>query len=76
MAQYFVSAKRFDDLGKPPALAGLAPFALLVAGAAAWFQPRSEGAMPAWGVWPFYALAAGVIVWNIVELGFARGKRR
>jgi hypothetical protein len=75
VAQYFVSAKRFNDLGKSPSLAGLAPFALLVAGAAAWYQPRSEGSMPAWGVWPFYVVAAGVIVWNIVELGFARGKR-
>ncbi len=73
--QYFVSAKRFNDLGQSPTLAGLAPLALLVAGAAAWFQPRSEGAMPAWGAWPFYALAAAVIVWNVVALGFARRSR-
>ena len=46
VAEYFVSAKRFADRGKPPALAGLAPFSLLLAGAAHWFQPRSEGAMP------------------------------
>jgi hypothetical protein len=76
VAQYFVSAKRFNDLGKTPALAGLAPFALLVAGAAAWYQPRSEGSMPGWAVWPFYAAAAGVIVWNIAELGFVRSHRR
>ena len=68
--QYFVSAKRFRDLGRPPGLAGLAPFALLLAGAAAWFQPRSEGAMPEWAVWPFYLVALGVIVWNVIELGF------
>jgi hypothetical protein len=76
VAQYFVSAKRFNDLGKAPALAGLAPFALLVAGAAAWYQPRSEGSMPPWAVWPFYVAAAAVIVWNIVELGFVRRTRR
>ena len=70
--QYFVSAKRFADLGRPPAFAGIAPFAILIAGAAAWFQPRSEGSMPAWAVYPFYALAAGVVVWNIVELGFRK----
>ena len=35
VAEYFVSAKRFADRGKPAALAGLAPFALLLAGAAA-----------------------------------------
>ena len=32
--------------------------------------------MPAWGVWPFYAVAVGIIVWNIVELGFAHTKPR
>ena len=31
VAEYFVSAKRFADRGKPAALAGLAPFALLLA---------------------------------------------
>lgn len=44
--QYYVSAKRFNALG------------------------RSQ----AWAVYPFYALAVGVVIWNIVELGF--GKRR
>ena len=72
--QYFVSAKRFRDLGRPPALAGLMPFCLLIAGAAAWFQPRSEGLLPPWSVWPFLALAFGVAIWNVVELGFVRGK--
>ena len=76
VAQYFVSAKRFNDLGMSPAWAGLAPFALLLAGAAAWYQPRSEGLMPGWTVYPFYALAIGVVSWNVVELGFARPKRR
>jgi uncharacterized membrane protein YhaH (DUF805 family) len=70
--QYFVSAKRFRDLGRAPGWAGLAPFALLLAGAAAWFQPRSEGAMPEWAVWPFYAFALAVIAWNVVELGFVK----
>jgi uncharacterized membrane protein YhaH (DUF805 family) len=70
--QYFVSAKRFRDLGRAPGWAGLAPFALLLAGAAAWFQPRSEGAMPEWAVWPFYAFALAVVVWNVVELGFVK----
>ena len=74
--QYFVSAKRFRDLGRAPGWAGLAPFALLLAGAAAWFQPRSEGAMPAWAVWPFYAFAIAVVVWNVVELGFVARRAR
>jgi hypothetical protein len=70
--QYFVSAKRFTDLGRSPGWAGLAPLCLLVAGAANWFQPRSEGAMPIWAVYPFDALALGVVIWNIVELGFLK----
>jgi hypothetical protein len=72
VAQYFVSAKRFNDLGMAPGWAGLAPFSLLVAGAATWFQPRSEGAMPGWAIYPFYVFAIAVVVWNIAKLGFAR----
>jgi hypothetical protein len=75
VAQYFVSAKRFNDLGKSPAWAGLAPLCLLIAGAAAWYQPRSEGGMPEWAVYPFYALAAAVVAWNVAELGFAKRRR-
>ena len=76
VAEYFLSAKRFADRGKPPALAGLAPFCLLLAGAAHWYQPRSEGWMPGWGVWPFDALALAVVAWNVVELGFLEGRGR
>jgi len=74
VAQYFVSAKRFNDLGMSPAWAGLAPFSLMLAGAAAWYQPRSEGAMPAWSVYPFHTLAIAIVGWNVVELGFAKRK--
>ena len=75
VAQYFVSAKRFNDLGLSPGLAGLAPFSLLVAGAVAWYQPRSEGSMPAWAVYPFYAWALVVVVANVALLGFAKRRR-
>jgi uncharacterized membrane protein YhaH (DUF805 family) len=72
VALYFVAAKRFADRGRPPAFAGLALFALFFAGAAAWYQPLSEGTMPAWLTWVFDAIALGVVVWTIVELGFGR----
>jgi uncharacterized membrane protein YhaH (DUF805 family) len=75
VAQYFVSAKRFADRGKPQALAGLAPFCLLLAGAAHWYQPRSEGGMPAWGVWVFDIVAAAVVIWNVIELGLLPGRK-
>ena len=73
-AQYFVSAKRFNDLGVAPGWAGLAPFSLLLAGAATWYQPRSEGGMPAWAVWPFYMFALVVLIWNVAALGFMTRK--
>lgn len=73
VVQYFVSAKRFADRGYPPACAGLLPLALLLTGAANWYQPRSEGAMPAWATLAFDAAALGVVVWNVWELGFRAG---
>jgi hypothetical protein len=76
VAEYFVSAKRFTDRGKPAALAGLAPFALLLAGAASWYQPRSEGTMPEALTWVFDALALGIVAWNVIELGFGASRRR
>ncbi|HLH49896.1 MAG TPA: hypothetical protein VKV96_11180 [Roseiarcus sp.] len=75
VAQYFVSAKRFIDLGKPPALAGAAPFALFFAAAANWYEPRSEGLAPHWVILAFDAIAIAAVVWNIVELGFVKGRR-
>jgi hypothetical protein len=76
IAEYFVSAKRFADRGRPQGLAGLAPFALFLAGAANWYQPRSEGTMPEWLTWAFDTAAVGVLIWTIVELGFGEGRKR
>jgi uncharacterized membrane protein YhaH (DUF805 family) len=76
VAQYFVNAKRFADLGRPQGFAGLALFALFVAGAADWYQPRSEGTMPTWLAWLFDAAALGVVIWSVFELGFVEGQKR
>jgi uncharacterized membrane protein YhaH (DUF805 family) len=67
-----LSAKRFRDLGRaaPVALAGLAPFAALVAGATHWLQPRVAEVMPIYWVWGVDALLVGIIVWTVYELGF------
>jgi len=75
VAEYFVSAKRFADRGRPPALAGLAPFSLLLAGAAHWYQPHSEGTMPEALLYAFDVLAIAVIAWNVGELGFGASRR-
>jgi hypothetical protein len=72
IAEYFVSAKRFADRGLPPGLAGVAPFALFLAGAANWYQPRSEGLMPSWASFVFDAVALAAVGWTIAELGFGR----
>jgi uncharacterized membrane protein YhaH (DUF805 family) len=69
ISQYFVSAKRFADRGKPPALAGLAPFASFLASNAHWY-------LPVWATQMLDAAAAVIAVWTIVELGFMAGKPR
>jgi uncharacterized membrane protein YhaH (DUF805 family) len=74
VAQYFVSAKRFADRRQPPAFAGIALFALFLAGAANWYQPRSEGTMPDWLTWIFDAAALAALAWTIAELGFGASK--
>jgi uncharacterized membrane protein YhaH (DUF805 family) len=76
VAQYFVNAKRFADLGRPQGLAGLALFAIFLAGAASWYQPRSEGTMPVWLAWLFDAAALCAAAWSIFELGFVDSRRR
>ena len=76
VAEYFVSAKRFADRGRPPALAGLVPLSLLLAGAAHWYQPRSEGTMPAALATVFDVIAIAVVAWSVAELGFGPSRVR
>jgi uncharacterized membrane protein YhaH (DUF805 family) len=75
VAEYFVCAKRFVDRGRPAALAGLAPFAIFLAAAAHWYQPRSEGTMAFWLTYVFDAAALAALAWTIVELGFREGTK-
>jgi uncharacterized membrane protein YhaH (DUF805 family) len=75
VAQYFVSAKRFADLGKPQALAGVAPFAVFIAAAANWYEPKSEGLSPHWLTLLLDLLALAAVAWNIGELGFMKKNR-
>ena len=71
-----LSAKRFRDRGRAPALglAGLAPFAALFAGAAHWLQPRVAEAMARGWVWGADAILIGVALWTLYELGLQPSK--
>jgi uncharacterized membrane protein YhaH (DUF805 family) len=65
---YNLSAKRWRDLKRPPALAGLVPFCALLAGAAHWLAARSSEIVP-----QAVPLAADicfvlVLIWNVAEL--------
>lgn len=74
VAEYFLSAKRFRDLGKPSGLAGVAPFTLLLVGAANWYQPLSEGGMPYAALLVVDVLGLAALAWFIAELGFGRSR--
>jgi uncharacterized membrane protein YhaH (DUF805 family) len=66
---YNLSAKRWRDLGRPSALAGLAPFIACVTAALHWLEPRTGGEIPFFVVILADVLLAAILLWNIVELG-------
>lgn len=65
-----LGAKRFRDRGRPAplGLAGLLPLAMLVAGAAAWLQPRVAEVMPRASVWACEAALVAIAVWTALEM--------
>jgi uncharacterized membrane protein YhaH (DUF805 family) len=66
---YNLSAKRWRDIGRPAALAGLLPLLACIAGALHWIEPRVDPDMPhAIPIAADITLAA-VFVWNVIELG-------
>lgn len=71
---YNLSAKRWRDRGRPAALAGVLPLALLFAGAAHWLVPRSEDMLPMWIALALDGLALVVALWTAVELGCLAGR--
>lgn len=67
---YFVSAKRFRDRGRSPLLALALPGILFLDASLHYMQPPQGGYYPLWLAQGGDLVMAGVIVWNIVELGF------
>ncbi len=59
-----LGAKRFRDRGRPAPLA----LAMLVAGAAAWLQPRVAEVMPRASVWMCEAALVAVAIWTMLEM--------
>lgn len=76
VALYFVNAKRFADRALPVACAGLAPLALLFAGAAHWYVPRSDGMAPAWIIHVIDLAAIATWMWTAAELALGRTRSR
>ena len=70
ICEYNLSAKRFRDRGRTPALAAVLPLTFFLAGAIIWSVPNSFGELPPWTVSVASVAVAGVLIWNIVELGF------
>ncbi len=71
---YFLSSKRWRDLGKPASFAGLPLLAGLVAGSAAWLQPRVSEDMPWAIVGGFDVVLLAVVVWHAGALGLGASK--
>jgi len=66
---YNLSAKRWRDIGHPPALAGILPFVACLTGALHWVAPRSSGAIPHLAVIIADCVLFLVFVWNVIDLG-------
>jgi hypothetical protein len=65
---YNLSAKRWRDMGLPPALAGLLPFCTLLSGALHWLEQQGGAIMPHASTFADILLVLALI-WNIIALG-------
>ena len=64
-----LSAKRFRDRGRRPALgfAGLLPLVILADGALHWLQPQIADVLPGWSVYGGDAIVAALLAWTVAE---------
>jgi uncharacterized membrane protein YhaH (DUF805 family) len=68
---YFVSAKRYNDLGKSPRLALILPAAVYVLT----FSPiLTDQVLPVYGRWAMLVAFLAVAIWQVRELGFRKGR--
>ena len=66
---YNLSAKRWRDLGRPPAFAGILPFVGAIVAALHWLEPRVGGDTPAYAGDRRRSALVAVLIWNVIELG-------
>jgi uncharacterized membrane protein YhaH (DUF805 family) len=71
---YFVSAKRFNDRGKPPEYALVLPAASFFALAVRWLGPSLVELIPSWFDYVAGGLAIVIALWNVTELGILPGR--
>jgi len=73
---YFVSAKRFQDLGQVASFALILPLVLLFDAAIHWMQPRLGATFPSVLTYAFDAATVLISGWTIWTLGFQQGNSR
>jgi len=68
---YFVGAKRYNDLGKPPQLALILPAAIYFQ----IFSPiLSDQLLPVYGRWVAALFVLALVAWQVWEMGFKKGR--
>ena len=67
---YNLSAKRFRDRGRPPALAGILPLGSLLGGMQHWLVLHLPDIVPLWTARAVDVALFAAVIWNVVELGF------
>lgn len=70
---YFVSAKRFQDLGQNASLALILPLAFLFDAAIHWMQPRLGATFPSALTYAFDAATVLITGWTVWTLGGRKG---
>ena len=75
ISHYNLSAKRWRDIGRPTALAGLLPFVACICAALHWLEPRLDQALPHAATVAADLVLFVTFVWNVVELGGFRSPR-
>jgi uncharacterized membrane protein YhaH (DUF805 family) len=70
---YFVSAKRFNDRGRPAELALFLPAAIFVDASVHWLGPSLVELIPGWSHYLVDGTAIAIAVWTITELGVMPG---